>query len=344
MVREWDPRTASSAEIESLLDTVNAVFAADLPADPLWQNSSLREYLAEVMPGERRISWIAQAEPTAGGTPAQIIGHIHVLLLGDIGVIDVLVHPGARRRGLGRTLLAKAARRTYQEGFSSIGVEVIGDTPAIKFFEALGLTREYVETRSVLRLSTVDWVTLEEMARGIGAGYRLEFYRGGPPDELIDSYAKAKTEIRDVDDGDLDLRPSSYDPQRLRDSLTCLHRRGMEPFIVLAIHERTGEVAGLTEVVVPAQHPTRADQYDTIVVQAHRGYGIDRAMKARMLFELRSAEPRLHEVQTWNAQANEPMLKVNAELGFQAERDWCEYGENVAELVHRLDATGSAQP
>jgi hypothetical protein len=32
------------------------------------------------------------------------------------------------------------------------------------------------------------------------------------------------------------------------------------------------------------------------------------------------------------------MLKVNAELGFQPDRDWLEYGVDVAELVHRLDA------
>lgn len=337
MVREWDPWTASSAEIESLLETLNAVLAADLPEDPLWQDRSLREYLAETMPGERRISWVAEEEPGADGRPGRILGHVNVLLLGDIGVVEVLVHPAARRGGLGRQLLATAARRVYHEGFSSIGAEVVGDTAAVQFFESLGFTREYVETRSVLRLSAVDWLALGEMARGIAAGYRVEFFPGGPPDELIEPYSRAKAEVRDLDDGDLDLRPSSYDPQRLRDSLACLHRRGMKPYIVLAIHEKTGEVAGLTEVVVPAQHPTRADQYDTIVVQDHRGYGIDRAIKARMLFELRSAEQKLAEVQTWNAQFNEPMLKVNAELGFQPDRDWCEYGVDVAELVHRID-------
>ena len=68
----------------------------------------------------------------------------------------------------------------------------------------------------------------------------------------------------------------------------------MKPYIVLGVHESSGEVAGLTEVVVAARaHPTRADQYDTIVVPEHRGYGIDRAIKARMLLELRSAEPKL---------------------------------------------------
>ncbi|MEU4771310.1 GNAT family N-acetyltransferase [Micromonospora sp. NPDC023644] len=336
MVREWDPRTASSAEIASLLDTLNAVLAADLPQDPPWRESSMREYLAEVMPGERRISWVAQAEPATDGSPGAILGHVHVLLLGDIGVLEVLVHPSARRTGLGRDLVLTAARRVYQEGFQSIGVEVVGDTPAVAFYESLGFSKEYVETRSVLDLSGVDWAELAEMATGISAGYHLQFHPGGPPDELIEAYARAKAEVRDVEDGE--LRPSSYDPERLRDSLDCLHRRGMKPYIVLALHEQTGEVAGLTEVVVPVQHPTRADQYDTIVVQDHRGYGIDRAIKARMLMELRSAEAELTEVQTWNAQANEAMLKVNAELGYRPDREWCEYSIDVAELVHRLDA------
>lgn len=335
MVREWDPRTASSAEIASLLATLNAVLAADLPQDPPWRETSLREYLAEVMPGERRISWIAQAEPTDPGDLGAVLGQVHVLLLGDIGVLEVLVHPSVRRSGLGRDLVLRAARRVYQEGFQSIGVEVVGDTPAVAFYESLGFAREYVETRSVLDLTAVDWAELAEMATGIGAGYHLEFFPGGPPDDLIEAYARAKAEVRDVDDGE--LRPSSYDPERLRDSLDTLHRRGMKPYIVLARHEQSGEVAGLTEVVVPAQHPTRADQYDTIVAQDHRGYGIDRAIKARMLLELRSAEPELIEVQTWNAQANEAMLKVNAELGYRSDRDWCEYSVDVAELVHRLD-------
>ncbi|WP_405094340.1 GNAT family N-acetyltransferase [Micromonospora sp. NBC_01392] len=335
MVREWDPRTASSAEIASLLDTLNAVLAADLPQDPPWQANSLREYLSEVMPGERRISWVAQDDPAPDGTPGAIVGHVHVLLLGGIGVLEVLVHPTLRRTGIGRELVRVAARRVWDEGFQSIGVEVVGGTPAVAFYEALGFTREYVETRSVLDLAAVDWPALTEMAAEVGAGYHVEFCPGGPPDELIEPYARAKAEVRDADDGE--LRPSSYDPERLRDSLATLHRRGMKPYIVLALHEQTGEVAGLTEVVVPAQHPTRADQYDTIVVRDHRGYGIDRAIKARMLLELRSAEPELTEVQTWNAQANESMLKVNAELGYQPDRDWCEYGVDVAELVHRLD-------
>lgn len=334
-MREWDPRAAAAAEVQSLVETLNAVLAVDLPDDPSWRDVQVQDYLAETMPGERRICWVAEDDRLPDGE-SSIFGHVSILLLGDIGVLEVLVHPRLRRRGLGRQLVAVAARRAYLEGFSSIGVEAIGNTPAIGFYESLGFEQEYVETRSVLRLSTVDWMALGEMARGIAPGYRLEFHPGGPPDEMLETYAQAKLEAPD-DDTDLDLAPRSSDPQRLRDSLNTLHKRGLKPYIVLAVHEATGVVAGLTEVVVPAQHPQRADQYDTIVVRDHRGYGIDRAIKARMLFELRSAEPGLHEVQTWNAQHNESMLKVNAELGFQSDRDWYEYGIDVAQLVQRLE-------
>lgn len=336
IVREWDPSTASASEVESLLAMLNAALAADLPDDPLWRDGRLREYLAETMPDERRVCWIAEDEPAGG-----LIGYASVLLLGDIGVVDLWVHPAARRRGTGRRLLRVLARRTHAEGFSSLGVEVVCGTPAVSFYEAHGFRCAYVETRSVLNLSTVDWQALGEMSRGIAAGYRVEFYPGGPPDELLGAYALAKAEVRDSGDGDLDLHPSSYDPQRLRNSLDTLGRRGMKPYIVLAIHEATGAVAGLTEVVVPAQHPTRADQYDTIVVPTHRGYGVARAIKARMLFELRTAETGLVDVQTWNAQANEPLLKVNAELGFQPDREWREYETEVPELVHLLNTAGN---
>jgi GNAT superfamily N-acetyltransferase len=336
-VREWDPRAASAAEVQSLVETLNAVLALDLPDDPPWQDVQVRDYLAETMPGERRICWVAEDDRLPEGE-SRVFGHVSILLLGDIGVLEVLVHPQLRRRGLGRQLVAVAARRAYLEGFSSIGVEAIGGTPAIGFYTSLGFEQEYVETRSVLRLSTVDWLALGEMARSIAAGYRVEYHPGGPPDDMLEAYAQAKLEAPD-DENELDLAPRSSDPQRLRDSLNTLHKRGLKPYIVLAVHEATGVVAGLTEVVVPAQHPERADQYDTIVVRDHRGYGIDRAIKARMLFELRSAEPGLIEVQTWNAQHNESMLKVNAELGFQSDRDWYEYGIDVAQLVQRLEPT-----
>ena len=320
------------------METLNAVLAVDLPDDPPWQDVQVRDYLAETMPGERRINWVAEDDRLPEGD-SRIFAHVSILLLGDIGVLEVLVHPELRRRGLGRELVAVAARRAYLEGFSSIGVEAIGDTAGDR-----RSTSRSASSGSTWRPAACSpcprwtgrrwarWPAASAPATGSSttrAGRRRTCWRR----------TRRPSSRRRHDDSDLDLAPRSSDPQRLRDSLNTLHKRGLKPYIVLAIHEATGVVAGLTEVVVPAQHPERADQYDTIVVRDHRGYGIDRAIKARMLFELRSAEPALLEVQTWNAQHNESMLKVNAELGFQSDRDWYEYGADVAQLVQRLEPT-----
>jgi len=341
MVREWDPRSAPSAEVDAVLATLNAAVCVDLPDDPPWRPDSFREYLSVTMPGERRVCWLAESGPGASARGEPVLGQANVLLLGDIAVLDLVVHPKARRAGLGRELLGAAVRRAFGEGFRSMGVEVVGGTPAVDFYERYGFRCAFVEIRNVLKMSTVDWTRLGEMAGGVGSGYHVEFHAGGPPDDMYEAYAEAKEIVRDsYDVGDLELRPSSYDPDRLRASLSTLHARGLRPYIVVGVHEQTGKVAGLTEVVVPAQRPTRADQYDTVVVPEHRGYGLGRAIKARMLFELRTAEPCITEVQTWNAFENEPMLKVNSELGFQPDRQWSEYEADIADLARLLQVTG----
>jgi GNAT superfamily N-acetyltransferase len=290
----------------------------------------MREYLAETMPGERRVCWLT------GGDPDRLSGHANLLLLGDIGVVEVLVHPAARHQGVGRALLAAAVHRAYSEGLASIGVEAIGGTPATKFWESLGFRCPYVELRSILDLTALDRQAVQAMAVAVPDGYRVEFHPGGLPDRLLEVYAAAKASRRETEPSELELRPSSYDAQRLSESLTTLNRRGMRPYLVLAVHEPTGEVAALTEVVTPTQHPARADQYDTIVVPAHRGRGLVRAIKARMLIELGAAEPQVTQVQTWNALANDPMAEVNAELGFRPDREWREYEADVLDLVRQL--------
>jgi GNAT superfamily N-acetyltransferase len=337
-VREWDPLGASGTEISSIVALLNEAMAVDLPNDPLWSDGSMRDYLGVTMPGERKVMWLAEENPgdVERGVPA--LGQANVLMLGDIGVVDIVVHPKARRAGLGRALLTEVVRLACHEGFSALGVEVPGDTTAIEFYEKFGFERVFTEIRSVLALSTVDWYSLGEVAAGIGAGYRIDFYSGGPPEDLYPAYASAKAEVRESYDlGDLELRPSSYEPQRLKASIETLAARGLKLYVVVAVHEKSGEVAGLTEVVVPQQHPTRADQYDTVVVPRHRGYGVGRAIKARMLFELRSAEPGLTQVQTWNAMVNEPLIRVNQELGFVPDRQWHEYDVELADLARRLN-------
>ncbi|MBX6751474.1 MAG: GNAT family N-acetyltransferase [Micromonosporaceae bacterium] len=331
-LREWDPAAAPAEEIAAWLELYNAVGAHDLPNDPPWVNDHLREYLVETMPGERRTCWVAQE------ADGRMLGFAGLLVLSDLGVLELYVRPDARGNGVGRALLAAVADRASVEHFSSLGVEAVGGTPAAAFYERYGFTHVYTEMRSILPLSHVDWKHVEEMAAGLVSGYVVQVHVGSLPEALLPAYAEAKQVRRADPVGDMDVRPIAYDADRLRASLHCLNVRGLRPYIVVAIHERTGVVAGLTELVVPAQHPTRADQYDTIIVPAHNSYGLARAIKARMLLELRDRQPQLREVQTWHATDRVQLQQVNKELGFQADREWREYEVDVDELVARLAA------
>jgi GNAT superfamily N-acetyltransferase len=329
-LREWDPGAAPAAEIDGWLRAYNESLAADLPDDPAWTVDRLRDYLTETMPGERRITWLAEDDND------NMIGYGRLLALSGLGVIELFVTPNGRRRGTGRALLRVMADHAVSKGFTSLGVEVSGGTPAAEFYLGNGFSLVFTEMRSILNLRAVDWDSIAEMAAGLVHGYRIEVHAGDLPDDMLAPYAEAK-QVRRLDPtGDLDLRPSSYDTDRLRSSLRCLNARGLRPYIVVAVHERTEKVAALTELVVPAQHSTRADQYDTVIVPAHNGYGLARTIKARMMLELRTAEPQLREVQTWHAADREQLQQVNKELGFQPDREWLEFEVDAADLAASL--------
>ncbi len=330
--REWDPSTAPDAEIEAWRQVINEVVAADAPEEPEWQDAMIRENLAVAMPGEQRIAWVVEEN-------GELLGYAGLQLLGydtpGSAVLDAFTRPSARRRGVGRMLLTEAVRYCAARGRDSLSVEVIGGTPAVPFYEAHGFRCELVEQRNLLELATVDWDNMAEMAKRV-TGYHLEYFPGGPPDHLLTSYANAKMVIRSPNGADSTWRPG-FEEGRLRDSLSTLQARGLRPYVVFAIHSGSGMVAGLTELVVPAPHPYRADQYDTLVVPGHRGYGLGLAMKARMLLGLRDDEPQLVDVQTWHQHhESEPMLRVNAEIGFRPDREWRDYEADLPTLAARL--------
>jgi hypothetical protein len=54
----------------------------------------------------------------------------------------------------------------------------------------------------------------------------------------------------------------------------------------------------------------------TGVVREHRGHRLGLLVKVAMAEWLRTAEPQLERIQTWNAQSNRYMIAVNEALGY----------------------------
>jgi GNAT superfamily N-acetyltransferase len=328
-IRQWDVVNAPDQEIAAWLRAMNAVLDTELGDEPPWRADLLRDYLGVAMPGEERIAWIAEE---AG----EIVGYLGAVLLGydatGTACVELFTHPGHRRQGIAEELLATAARYAAERGQDIITTEVVDGTAAVDFYAGAGFTRTVTEDSSVLDLSTVDWDRMASLANQTAAGYHIENYPGGPPEEMLASYADAKLVVRHTPVADVEWH-AGFEADRLRDSLRTLRARGLRPYVAVAVHTASGEVAGLTELVVPAHRPQRADQYDTIVAPAHRGYGLGLAMKARMLLDLRAAEPQVTSVQTWQSEHDEPMLRVNAVLGFEHAHRWLEYEASVAAVA-----------
>lgn len=333
-VREWDPETAPACDLDAWRILINEVFACDLPEEPEWRSDHLRAYLAVNLPGEHRIMWFAESESESG---SEVLGSVSILLIGtDTAVLSLFIRPDARRSGVGRALLAVAARRAYAERRHTLMIEVMVDN-AVKFYEAHGFRRTMTEVRHLLNLADVDWLRTEQLAGRLANGYRIEYLPGGPSDEMLEVYARAKQDLRGSGTGhDVDHDVVAVEAERLRASLATLRGRGLRPHVVVAVHEPTGQIAGLTEVVVPTHRPERADQYDTLVVPTHRGYGLGLAIKARLLLALHEAEPQLQDVQTWQSVEMEQMARVNAVLGFAPDREWYEYEIEVPELLAQI--------
>lgn len=328
-IREWEPATASDAEIDAWLRVYNAAIAADVPGEPPWRRDRLRDYLSAAMPIEHRAAWIAEDH-------GELIGYVGENLLGydmaGTAVIELFTEPAHRRRGVGGELLAAAARHAAAHDRELISTEIVEGTPTVDFYAAHGFRPTVVEESSLLSLSTVDWEQVTEKSGRIGAGYHIEHFPDGPPETLLASYADAKLITRHTPVADVEWH-AGFEADRIRDSLRTLRARGLRPYVTVAIHTASGEVAGLTELVVPAHRPDRADQYDTIVVPEHRGYGLGLTMKARLLLALRTAEPQVATVQTWQPVGDEQMLRVNAELGFHPHRRWYDYEAPVSAVI-----------
>ncbi|WP_026929894.1 GNAT family N-acetyltransferase [Glycomyces tenuis] len=336
-LKQLAPSEMTADDIRDWCSVLNDMTAADMPSEPRWRTERLHDYLVGTLPDDQRCLFLYRDDD------GDLVGHASLIMFGGeqagTAVVELSTRPSARGKGVGKRLLLEVARCAAAHGCRALSVEVIATTPAVGFYDRLGFERAVVEQRHLLRWTEIDWEKIERAAGRLAAGYRLEYHAGGVPERLLDSYASVKANLRTTNDPVVVVPEwrGSAQADRLRDSLATLERRGMRSHIVVAIAEPYGNVVGLTELVVSAQRPTRADQYDTVVDPEHRSYGLGMSMKARILTELRKAEPQLVDVQTWTMETADDVRWINSELGFVHDVDWYDYETDVDELLKRID-------
>ncbi|MCB5169780.1 GNAT family N-acetyltransferase [Streptomyces bambusae] len=267
----------------------------------------------------------AEAAP-AGGTGgagaaagAGFDGIAALLLYNDPGnahaaFVDVLaVHPRARRRGLGTALWEQVRAELAAAGRTTVSTVVDLGGPGEAFARSLGF-------ENVLPMAWyVQDTSGPVAAAGLPEGYRFVEWPGIVPDEHADAAAAAHRAMEDAPGGDLDEQPPLWDAERLRAAQRLVLARGGRMLTTAAVTP-AGEVAAYTELVLPDPAGERALQYDTVVVPRHRGRGLGRAVKLRMLAGLRDQYPHVRQIATTVADENTPMRTVNEQLGYRRER------------------------
>ncbi len=311
---------------------ITATEAVDHPADPPTELAEAAGRLRLRRDDRRILRWVVRDGEAMLGAA--------VLMLPDIdnqhlAVSNVFVRPDHRRHGLGTALLREAVGEAAADGRGSfLLVEADEGGPGEAFCRAHGL-REVSRARlSLLRLAAVDWVEVGALAAAPHTGYRLVRWTDRCPDELVERYAVAKTAMNDAPVDGADIADEVFTAGVIRQNEAGHREMGFTGWVTVAVHEQTGAVAGLTELVLAS--PPRAFQEDTAVVPAHRGSGLGLWVKADMLCRLRAERPDVTEVMTGNAASNEHMLRINTRLGFRPHRAIGEWQAGVGELVSRL--------
>jgi GNAT superfamily N-acetyltransferase len=332
-IQRWDPADETTAA--ACYEVHRAAHLADEADDRPYSAGTFDLYLREGFdktPGE---VWYA-ADDDAG-----VVGYYRMQLW-DLENLDCafsgpVVHPAARRRGHGRALLRHEAARAAASRRSVLTGKVATGSAGEAFAVAVGATPGLVEVRRVQYLAKIEPGKVAELRRSAAraaAGYSLVSWTGDVPKEYLGPVAQVINAFEDAPRGE-NVQPESWDADRVRERTGAHVRAGLlRAHAVAALHDATGEMAAYTGVIVDPTTPSWGLQELTAVTRAHRGHRLGLLVKTGMLELLAEVEPQVELIMTSNAAANDHMIAVNEQLGYEVSGPgWRFYAAPVAELL-----------
>ena len=135
------------------------------------------------------------------------------------------------------------------------------------------------------------------------AGYHAVTWIGAPPD--------------DAPSGESGFELPQWTVEGIRAEQARFAEEGVEFWVVAAVRDADGEVAGLTELMLRPWLPDLAIVNNTAVPREHRGLGLGVFVKARMSAWLHAERPACQWIVTSTAASNEHMIRTNERIGFR---------------------------
>jgi len=272
--------------------------------------------------GEPVEGWYVSAGEAAGlaGVAAWYTIQFPDLENRDRAFLTVVVRPELRRRGLGCELIEHVKRRAAAEGRAFVDAFAVQGSAGEAFARRLGAVPGIADARRMLDLRKVSaerFTELSAAAAGRAAGYSLVSWTGATPEHELARVADIHNAMNDAPQ-EAWLEADVWDAERVRARADVRIRiGGKRGYAVGAVHEESGDLAALTQVMIDPEHPSWGHQGLTAVTRPHRGHRLGLLIKATMLSWLATAEPRLERIETGNAAANSYMIAVNEALGYE---------------------------
>jgi GNAT superfamily N-acetyltransferase len=331
-IERFDP-VAEPGKVRACCKMYVAGLPVDDPDGPPFPERHLAAWFEQGFAGEPRET--ALAMDSDGGPVGWYLLELPQTRNKHIGYLHIVVAPDGRRRGYGTALLRHAAQRAASHGRTLLTDETRRDSPGSAFAAAVGARPGVLEVRRVLELGDIPPGKLAGLRRGAeaaSAGYSLLSWEGPAPEDELLGVATVQAAMADAprNPGE-DAR--QVDPQRVRDLERRTTEIGMRRYSVAARCDQTGELAGLTQLGVNSEDPEWGYQFVTAVTRKHRGHRLGLLVKVAMLELLATAEPDMRHIITGNADANQHMIAINAELGYRVLDEQQSWELDVAAVV-----------
>jgi GNAT superfamily N-acetyltransferase len=332
-IDRWDPADETTAL--ACYQVQLSAHAADEGDEPPPSAGSFCLYLRQGFEKTAGEVWVASDDD------AGVVGYYR-MQLPDLENTDrviggPVVDPAVRRRGYGRALLRHEAERAAANGRSVLSGVVVTGSPGEAFAAAFDATLELDDVRRVQYLARIEpgkVAQIRQSAAAAAAGYSVVTWTGDVPERYLAPVAHVINAYEDAPRGE-DVEPEVWDATRIRDRTGAHVRAGLlRSYAVAAVAEATGEMAAYTGMLVDPQAPAWGFQELTAVTREHRGHRLGLLVKTAMLELLAEAEPQLEFVSTANAAANDHMIAVNEQLGYEvAGPGWRFYEASLGKLL-----------
>ena len=148
--------------------------------------------------------------------------------------------------------------------------------------------------------------------------YELHTWTGPAPEELLVPLAQLHARLpSDSFVKPIVSDPDPWDSERVRRTEQLREENGDRSLMAVVQDRDSGDLVGMTELILAQRHHTLALQDETLVIREHRGRRLGMRLKLANLRQLARVQPEVDTVYSWTHTGNDRMNWVNAQLGFQ---------------------------